>query len=125
MVIVYIHFIYKLLQSEGYDGVACMALTDYLLQKYQRMGFKIYNEKYHQLQKTFRNTIQDSVVESSSESGIKKKVISQTEDKIEINYEFGGYNKGLSNELYIIGNDIESLSKDYYITLTSPYFDEM
>ena len=118
-------FIYKLLQSEGYDGVACMALTDDLLQKYQRIGFKIYNEKYHQLQKTFRNNIQDSVVESSSESGIKKKVITQTEDKIEIDYEFGGYNKGLSNELYIIGNDIESLSKDYYITLSNPYFDEM
>jgi len=52
------------------------------------------------------------------------KNVRETDDTIEIYYEFGKNGTGISKELMAIGEDLYRYSKDWYLTLTDPHFDQ-
>lgn len=116
-------FIYRLVQKEGYNGITLYPLTKELEEKYKKLGFSYYDEP--RMQKTFKNYINDSIFENEDPytNNIKKKIIMETPKRLEIDYYFGKNGGGISNELHLIGKDIEHYSTDYFIVLSDPYFD--
>lgn len=120
-----LQFVYRLVQKEGYNGITVFPINKDIAEKYKKLGFTYYDEP--RMQKTFKNYINDSVSENLTETHINNihKQIKRTSDGLEIQYNFGKNGLGISNDLYLIGKDIESYSKDYIITLTDPFFDSL